>query len=79
MDGTLPRFNLQPESETPEDSPLLQVKPLSGVSRRRAFQSVISLAELMRASRLITDKSFPQADFALPIPQQGVQKRRRLP
>ena len=53
MGGTLPRFNLQPESETPEDSPLLQVKPLPNTSRRCAFQAVICLAEVLRVSHHI--------------------------
>jgi hypothetical protein len=63
MGGTLPRFNLQPESETPEDSPLLQVKPPPHASRRCAFQAVISLAKVLHASRLIMNNCFPQARY----------------
>jgi hypothetical protein len=61
--GTLPRFDLQPESETPEDSPLLQVKPLPDASRRCAFRAVISLTEVARVSRLIMNNCFPQARY----------------
>jgi hypothetical protein len=56
-------FALQPESETPEDSTLLQVKPLPDASRRCAFQAVISLAKVLRVSLLIMDNSFPQARY----------------
>jgi hypothetical protein len=61
--GALPRFNLQPESETPKDSPQLQIKPLHDASRRRAFQFAISVAELLRASRLMMNNCFTQADM----------------
>jgi len=63
MGRPLPRVNSQPESETPEDSPVLQVKPLPDASRRCAFQAVISLAEALRVSRLTMNNSFPQADM----------------
>jgi hypothetical protein len=67
LGGSFPRFNLQPEFETPEDSSLLQVKPLPDASRCRAFQSAISLAEVLPVSRLIMNNCFPQADFPRPI------------
>jgi len=57
MGGPLLHFALQPESETPEDSPLLQVKPLPDASRRCAFQAAISLAEVARVSRLIMNNT----------------------
>jgi hypothetical protein len=54
-------FALQPESETPEDLTLPQVKPLTDASRRSAFQGVISLGEVARVSRLIMNNCFLQA------------------
>jgi len=67
MGGSLPHLALQPESETPEDSPLLLVKPLPDALRRCAFQAVIGLAEVLRVSRLIMNNCFPQADISVPI------------
>lgn len=61
MGGSLLHSALQPESDTPEDSPLLQVQSLPDASRRCAFQVAIRHAEVARASRLIMNNCFPQA------------------